>query len=175
MATLSHSEELFHTTLANRWVHLRILGTHKCNRQLQFRFYLYCSTIRVQFECTNIEQNVKILFTQGYGRKLIEQCNLLHTDPVSPHIMAVTSHLHHLEGHRDFLKSQGTPAKEQPSKISGKMWNSPSSVQQKCSVLSFRGWAEQLPTAALRRGLPKILIQFCTCKSDILQQSSVYR
>lgn len=53
--------------------------------------FIYCSTIRVQFDCTNIEQNVKILFMQCYGRKLTEQCNLLHTDPVLPHIMAGTS------------------------------------------------------------------------------------
>lgn len=39
MATLKYSETL-HTTLWNTWVHLRIMGTHKCNRQLQFRFYL---------------------------------------------------------------------------------------------------------------------------------------
>lgn len=104
MATLSYSAELFDTTLGNSRLHLRILGTHKCNRQLQFRFYLYCSTVRVQFECTNIEQNVKILFMQCYGRKLTEQCNLLYTDPVSPHTMAGTSHLHDLEGAQGVLE-----------------------------------------------------------------------
>jgi len=100
MATLSY-KELLYTTLGNSRVHLRVLGTHKCNRQLQFRFYLYCSTIRVQFECTNIEQNVKILFMQCYGRKLTEFIlTLFHLTlwqvPVTYTIW---------KGHREFLKS----------------------------------------------------------------------
>ncbi|NWS57715.1 SAMD3 protein, partial [Chunga burmeisteri] len=35
---------------------------------------------------------------------LFEQCNLLHTDPVSPHITAGTSHLHDLEGAQRVLE-----------------------------------------------------------------------
>lgn len=105
MNTMKYGEELLHTTLWNIQVNLRILGIHECNnRQVQFRFYLYCCTIRVQFDCTNIEQNVKILFMQCYGRKLIEQCNLLHTDPVLPHIMAGTSHQCDLEGAQRVLE-----------------------------------------------------------------------
>lgn len=41
---------------------------------------------------------------QCYGRKLTEQCNLLYTDPVSPHTMAGTSHLHDLEGAQGVLE-----------------------------------------------------------------------
>lgn len=41
---------------------------------------------------------------QCYGRKLTEQCNLLHTDPVLPPIMAGTSHLHDLERAQNVLE-----------------------------------------------------------------------